>query len=221
MPASPTRRQAQAAARREQLLLAAFERFSAHGYRATSVRDLAHALGVNEALLYHYFPSKAALFGEVLQRYAPFGPEAIASLPGPERSVEEVLRAEGAAFLALVRERRPFVATMLSEGPGDPELGQVLGAFLRGTRARIALALRERQSVGRLEPDAPVDAAARAFVGGLMFHFLSEHLFAGAEPSASDDRAVLDGLVEVVLAALRPTEGSGPSPSAHDSTPPV
>ena len=63
---TPTKRQEQAQARRRQLLETALPLFTEMGYRGATIRDIARAAGVNEALLYHYFKSKADLFRAVL-----------------------------------------------------------------------------------------------------------------------------------------------------------
>lgn len=54
--------------RREQLYDAAVELFYFNGYGGTSVRDIADAVGVNVATMYHYFKNKQALLIEVMSR---------------------------------------------------------------------------------------------------------------------------------------------------------
>jgi AcrR family transcriptional regulator len=49
-------------ARREEIIAAAGRAFLAKGYRATSFRDIADAVGVDRASLYYYFESKHELF---------------------------------------------------------------------------------------------------------------------------------------------------------------
>jgi AcrR family transcriptional regulator len=58
------------AARRDALLDRAFELFATRGYAALSMRDLAKALGVTTGALYHYFPSKEAMFEAAVRRRA-------------------------------------------------------------------------------------------------------------------------------------------------------
>jgi AcrR family transcriptional regulator len=62
--ASPRRRDA--AATREALLAAARELFATRGFDRTTVRDIAAAAGVNQALLFRYFGSKEELLGSAL-----------------------------------------------------------------------------------------------------------------------------------------------------------
>lgn len=53
---------AHAAGRRADILARATEAFVSHGYAGTSMADLARAIGIQKASLYHHFPSKEALF---------------------------------------------------------------------------------------------------------------------------------------------------------------
>jgi AcrR family transcriptional regulator len=53
--------------RREQLVDAAVRLFADEGYHGTTVGDICDALGVGKGVFYWYFPSKDALFSEVLQ----------------------------------------------------------------------------------------------------------------------------------------------------------
>src|ERR1700683_4175096 len=48
--------------RREMIIAAARRVFADKGIHGTPTRDLAHAAGVSEALLYKHFPNKEALF---------------------------------------------------------------------------------------------------------------------------------------------------------------
>ena len=52
--------------RRAQILRAADELFGRRGYAAVSVGDVAAAVGVTKAAIYHHFPSKAELFTAVM-----------------------------------------------------------------------------------------------------------------------------------------------------------
>jgi AcrR family transcriptional regulator len=52
---------------RRQVLDAALQLFSRHGYRATSVRDIADAAGVSTGNVYHHFPDKETIFKTLLE----------------------------------------------------------------------------------------------------------------------------------------------------------
>jgi len=60
------KRRLTADARRQAILDAAKKVFGAHGYHATTTRDIAAAAGVSEALLYQHFDGKRQLFEHVV-----------------------------------------------------------------------------------------------------------------------------------------------------------
>ena len=59
---------AKGVAKREEILTAALEVIARNGYRRTSVRELADAVGLSQAGLLHYFSSKEELFQEILRK---------------------------------------------------------------------------------------------------------------------------------------------------------
>lgn len=52
---------------RKELLLKSAELFAEKGYADMTTRELAQGLGVSTGTLYHYFPSKAALFEQLVE----------------------------------------------------------------------------------------------------------------------------------------------------------
>jgi AcrR family transcriptional regulator len=56
--------------RRHQLVAVALELFARHGYRATTMDDIAEAAGVTKPLLYQHFSSKRALYLELVDSIA-------------------------------------------------------------------------------------------------------------------------------------------------------
>jgi AcrR family transcriptional regulator len=131
---------------RATILAAARERFAAHGYDRTRIRDVAADAGVDAALVHYFFKSKDGLFAAAMQ--LPFSP--------PE--VLEPVLAEGLDGLG---ER--IVRRLLSVWE-DPATRVALLALLQGASAHpgAAQALREfirREMIGRvagvIEADRP------------------------------------------------------------------
>ena len=56
-----------AEARRVGIVEAAKPLFARHGFAGTTTRQIARAAGVSEALVFQHFPSKAALYREILR----------------------------------------------------------------------------------------------------------------------------------------------------------
>lgn len=56
---------------RQGILDRALDLFAEHGFYGTSMRQIAGAVGVRESALYHYFPSKQAIFHELVKDLGP------------------------------------------------------------------------------------------------------------------------------------------------------
>ncbi|MDP4281082.1 MAG: TetR/AcrR family transcriptional regulator [Bacteroidota bacterium] len=54
--------------KRMQIIDAAQKRFGMYGYEKTAVQEIARDLGISKALVYYYFPDKAKLLHDVIQK---------------------------------------------------------------------------------------------------------------------------------------------------------
>ena len=97
---------------RRQLILGAAKRcFARHGYNGTTTKSVAAAAAISEALLFKHFPSKAALYAEILTEECEADP-ALADLLEREPST--------ATLVELVRGMvQHFVA--IADGPNQEE----------------------------------------------------------------------------------------------------
>jgi len=97
---------------RRQLILGAAKRcFARHGFAGTTTKSVAAAAAISEALLFKHFPSKAALYAEILAEECEADPE-LADLLGREPST--------ATLVELIKGMvRHFLA--ISDGPDEEE----------------------------------------------------------------------------------------------------
>src|SRR5258707_15815254 len=58
--------------RREELLAVATKLFAARGYHGTRMDDVADAVGLNKATVYHYYASKSLILYDIYKRAADF-----------------------------------------------------------------------------------------------------------------------------------------------------
>lgn len=81
--------------RRAELLALAADMFAEHGYRATTVRDIADAAGILSGSLYHHFDSKESMVDEILTGFLDelFGRyrEIVAERLGPRATLEAIV----------------------------------------------------------------------------------------------------------------------------------
>lgn len=112
-------------ARRAELLQGAEEVFATEGYAALSMRQLAKALGVSTGTLYHYFPTKQALFDALVDKVVDREVGAIEGL----RLVDLPAELRGPALLALLTSTEDAFGAELSvlmeaarqQGEGRPD----------------------------------------------------------------------------------------------------
>src|ERR1700694_412580 len=142
---------------RAAILAAALKEFSARGFAAARLDDVAVAAGIAKGTIYLYFRDKEALFQDLIR--SEMSPvvgalEAALALDLPVRAVAE------RAVELFVREiygtsRRDIIRLIISEGPRFPQLAdfyyrEVLSRIIAAVRALLGRAL-ER---GELRSDA-------------------------------------------------------------------
>jgi AcrR family transcriptional regulator len=70
-PSKPRRKAEQRAESLEQILDAAEELFSQHGFYGVTIKDIAEKVGVHKSLVHYYFKDKQDVFDRVMARRAP------------------------------------------------------------------------------------------------------------------------------------------------------
>jgi AcrR family transcriptional regulator len=139
MSSSPTRRRLTAEERRAGILDAALAVFSARGYHASSIDDIAREAGISKALIYEHFDSKQALYGDLLEQNADELFERLAA------SLAEVGVESGAArlatgldaFFSFVEERRD-AWRILFRDVSDPETSAALDRIVEQVTGVVA-----------------------------------------------------------------------------------
>jgi AcrR family transcriptional regulator len=113
--------------RRQQLVEVAASLFSEHGYRSTTMDDVAEAAGVTKPLLYQHFSSKKALYLELVDEIAHRCLAAIAEATeraeSPRQKVEHSLNAY---FILVVSDKASFQLLYDRDHGGDEELGRAV-----------------------------------------------------------------------------------------------
>jgi AcrR family transcriptional regulator len=145
------------AERRQAILAAALHEFSARGFAAARLDDVAVAAGIAKGTIYLYFRDKEALFQDLIR--SEMSPvvatlETALAVDLPVRAVAE------RAVDLFVREiygtsRRDVIRLIISEGPRFPQLAdfyyrEVLSRIIAAVRALLARALAR----GELRNDA-------------------------------------------------------------------
>jgi AcrR family transcriptional regulator len=209
---TPTRRtRLNAAQRRESILAAAAEVFSAAGYRAGKVSDVAALVGVSEPVIFQNFGSKAALFAAVVDRVAADVRAELQRLAGQPGSAADLL---AHAFEASHLHRHtpdghaPGAHGLGSHGVlfsdafaliAEPELTEAARRAARTIAGHLADLIRRGQADGDIRADLDPEPAA-----WLLLSLLSTRAFRAAV--APDHAHVEDGITALALRVLDPTE---------------
>jgi TetR/AcrR family transcriptional regulator, regulator of autoinduction and epiphytic fitness len=151
---------------RQAILNAALHIFLEQGYDRTTLEQVARAASVSTATLYKRFPSKAELFGAIMeQAWATDTLDLDAALAND--TLDAALRHIGMSYTRLLRNpiMLPLFRLIIAEAPRFPELGSEL--YRRGKEPFLTVlhVYFERQTnAGALQID-DIPLATRQFLG--------------------------------------------------------
>ncbi len=180
---------------RDAILDAARDLFAARGYEGASLRAIAHAAGVDPALIRHFFGDKESLFASTVADRTTVVQRMTAAMQGDPATVGERV---ADTYLALWEE---------------PETGAILQALVRSasTSPRAATMLVE-VFLGRIRADGGLEDSqvlAVALGGAHLLGVAFARHVVGLPPLAEPDRQVLvAALAPTIQAYLTGTSGS-------------
>ncbi|WP_338243274.1 TetR/AcrR family transcriptional regulator [Maricaulis maris] len=211
-------------ARPDEILDAALSVFSAKGFAAARVEDIAREAGLSKGAVYLYFPSKEAMLNGLVEQSAgqlARAAEQLVALGAPQDPE--------AAFRSLLR--------MLFTAMGDPDINAAprlvfseagrfpdLAAFYRSHVLDIARrALRALLASGveaGVFRDVDADAFMRTTAGPGIAHMALTTIFAFEADRLTDPVAMADAIADILLNGLKPRpppkEPPPREPSPHD-----
>ena len=167
--------------RRQQILRIAMKLFSERGFRGTTTKEIAHAAGVSEAMVFRHFATKEELYAAILDHKACAGDE----FKPAEMAADAIkCKDDRAVFESLAlgalnhHENDPeFQRLLLYSALEKHELAQMFfDRFVRRVYDSVGNYLRERQREGALIEIDPA-IVIRAFIGMVMHHSLNNNLW--------------------------------------------
>jgi AcrR family transcriptional regulator len=175
------------AARREQVLRAAWACFSRNGFHATTMADVITESGLSAGAVYRYFDSKAALVRATADR-------ALGEVGG---TLAELLAAEGAVHPVDAVERiLETVERLATKEPTDisrialmawaeslraPEIHEVTNRAMGGLRARLTELSGRARDAGLLPAASDPEAVAMAMVSLVTGWVVQRHIVGVAD----------------------------------------
>lgn len=190
--------------------------FARRGYRATSLDEVAAALGMKKASLYHYIDSKEALLTEIYHGILDRIEAAVAPLATLDLPPDERLRRMIHAHVSVVAAERDMLAVVFREEAELPAAPR--GAIRRRKRSYEELfcsVVEEGQRAGLFHPVAP-RIAVNALLG--MCNWMYQWYSPAGVQSAQDIAAAFTLLFESGLRAHGdPQVGTWPRPESLDA----
>jgi AcrR family transcriptional regulator len=202
-PSEPRWRR-RADARPEEILDAALAEFTARGFDAARMEDIARRAGLSKAAIYLYFPSKMAVLEALIEaKVAPL--------------------AQGVQMLATMGADTPLfalrmLATAAAHRLADPSLIAVprlvigisgrfpeIATYYRDhvvsiARAALETLIEAAMAKGQIRR-ADKDAVVRAFIGPLFFEAMWTHVLSG-QTALTDPQKLIEQQFDVLLSGL-------------------
>jgi AcrR family transcriptional regulator len=146
--------------RRDAIIAAALEEFSASGFAATRLDDVARRAGVAKGTIYLYFRDKETLFQELVRVMVHPLVGAITTAPLQDIPIRAVLEMIVEVFVKeiLGTRRKDVLRLIIAEGPRFPVLAEF---YYREVIARVLPILRARLTLAVERGELPNDALAR------------------------------------------------------------
>ncbi len=189
--------------RREQILRGAMELFAEKGFRGATTREIARHLGISEALMFKYFPSKEALYRAIIQNRTDgaeeifFPKEAI--LAKDDRQVFHSI----ATYLISQNTEDPTFMRLIQFGALE---GHEISRIFFETHARENTRLLSNYIRQRIKDKAfkkvPPLLAARAFMGMILHYVQSQEIYAMKDFFPFSQKRVVDTFVDTFLNGL-------------------
>jgi AcrR family transcriptional regulator len=188
--------------RRQQLLEAALPLFSEHGFEGTTTRAIAEAAGITEALIFHYFPTKLALFQAIivehgLHRLHDFDPGTLVG-----KAMPEVLTARLNMFLNTMWKNRLALRMMYGATASEVHSLKGLKVLDARPRERLRLLLTGYEAAGRIR-QGTADPATKV-ISAAVVGFLLSSLRSEPEDWERERTEFVYDLITLILPGLQP-----------------
>jgi AcrR family transcriptional regulator len=190
--------------RREAIVRAAVRVFGRAGFAGATTRELAREAGVSEAMIFRYFPHKAALYRAIIDRFISGSGDPFPRHAAETRQDHAVLAGLADNLICSAEEDPCFVRLLLYSALEGHALSRLFldARVLKVTRT-LARYIAARRSEGALRGAGSPLLAARTFLGMPCYYALMNTLYGHAMPGRMPRRRA------AALFATLFLEGSG------------
>jgi AcrR family transcriptional regulator len=198
------RRRMTAEERRKQIIQGAMKVFAKKGFRGTTTREIARILGISEALMFRYFPTKRDLYWAIIKNRM----DGAENMLFPTDAIHlkddrEVFKSIASYLIKRNTEDPTFMRLILYSALESHELSRIF--FENITVEKTALLSRYikwRIDEGSFKDVNPV-IAARAFIGMIVNYVQSMEIYKMKDLLGYSHNEVVETLVEIFLNGLK------------------
>ena len=192
--------------RRAQIIESAAKLFSQHGFRGTTTREIARAVGVSEATVFKHFTTKEELYAAIIEAKAQTQREHILGVIGPlaeARDDAALFRVLATELIARTQSDPTFMRLMFFSALEGHALADL---FFRRRVQTLDLFLgryvADRIAAGAFRPADPLQTAWN-FIGMVTFHVLLHELFGQKPPPHLTRERAVEEMVTTFLQGVR------------------
>ena len=206
MPSTSPRWRRRAEARPEEILDAALAEFTARGFEAARMEDIAKAAGISKAAIYLYFPSKMALLEALIEaKVSPLARQAQALAAAGHADPLMALRMLATAAAHRLSDPKVFAVPRLVIGVSGrfPEIAEYYRTHVVDkARAALEQLIEAGMASGAIRR-VDIAAVSRAFIGPLFFEAMWTHVLRG-ETALIDPQKLVEQQFDILLRGLEP-----------------
>ncbi len=190
--------------RREQIIQGAMRLFAHKGFRGTTTRAIAQSLGISEALMFKYFPSKEALYRAIIEKRT----ERAEEMLFPREVIQanddgQVLRAIAKNLIERNAQDPNFMRLLHFSALEGHELARIF--FTNHAQKKIKLLARyieQRMKEGVFRQTSP-ELAALGFWGMIIHYMQVQELFKLKHWQRFSSTEVVETFVQIFLQGLK------------------
>jgi TetR/AcrR family transcriptional regulator len=196
--------------RRSQILREAARCFGTRGFRGTTTRDVAHAVGITEAALYRHFAGKEAIYAAILDARMTVASVTDAVAPAADAGDDEqVFTRLAVAVLESVEADPSFLRLLLYSALEGHEMARPFyETRMRRVREFVSQYIEKRRREGAFR-DVEPELAARAFVGMVADHLISRTVFGQKDQQTYNPERVARTFTSIFLDGIRANADEG------------
>jgi AcrR family transcriptional regulator len=198
------KRRMSAGGRREQILKGAMRLFAQKGFRGTTTREIAQRLGISEALMFKYFPSKKVLYAAIIQKRADgsgemfFPKEAIQA-----KDDRQVFRSIASNLIQKNTDDPAFMRLILYGALEGNELSRAFFEHVAMEKTRLLSGYIRQRIKEKAFRKVPALLAARAFIGMVIHYVEGQEIYGLKDFFNFSRKKVIDTLADTFLNGLK------------------